>query len=517
MRRTVPLAAFLATVAAALPALALITSQDIVLVEDVDGKIAANATAPDAYLMAATCQFYKTNQDRYDVVFVYDASQLDFFSNTQQGWPVKQWERGIGRGPWNQTKQFCSAFGTLKQAVKMGSVDTMPDNPDDFYKGIPFYPLTGIELVGHEFGHHWMAAVTFQREDGIKHCMVRTGVDRAEEQDQDICDGFDLREYNQHWSYYFNSGGLMYGNQITQMEDGRFRIYNDGFKYGPLDQYLMGIRPAEDVPTQFVAYQGPGMMGGDFPAWPRKEIIIEGKRESFTVDDVIRDVGERLPPYGKEFCHWKGITLVVHPKGRKPTQKQIDKLVVYANRWEEFYPFATDYRGSFDMTKTGMGPGTPECPSKTVPIETDNGPWQPDVPVVQDDGPWQPDVPEGQDGGPVPPDPGAGVDVPAGTDPGPRDGGGETATGADGLGDTCVPGKYECDGNRRMMCDAQGRSWAFVENCTANGLVCEAGACTEGGGAEGGGCTAGGTAAPWGAMLSFVVLGAATWIRRRRP
>ena len=67
---------------------------------------------------------------------------------------MKQPEKGLGRLAWNQTAKFCAKQGRLKQTVKMGAIDTLPDNPDDLYQGIMWYTLSGIELMAHEFGHH---------------------------------------------------------------------------------------------------------------------------------------------------------------------------------------------------------------------------------------------------------------------------------------------------------------------------------------------------------------------------
>jgi len=524
------LLASLAALAAPLAASAGITKADIALVEDTDGKITESAFLMDQYLRAAACRFYEDHPDQYDAIFVFSIVPLDFFGNTQQGWPVKQDEKGIGRMLYNQTASFCAKKGRLSQAVKMGAIDTMPDNPDDLYKGIPMYTLSGIELMGHEFGHHWMAAVTFAHEDGIKHCLLRGHEPTGEPKPGD-CDGYEETEYNQHWAYYFNSGGVMYGNNIIDLGGGQFRIWNEAFKYGPLDQYLMGIRFPEEVGPLFIADPGDGSVSSPSIAAPKnKEQTFSGTRIDFTVDDVIRSVGPREPM--PDACHWKGAILAVHAKNKLPSAKQLDKLVAYGNRWEEWYAFATDNRGSFDMTLAGSGTGTADCPGTAVdPPEPlpDRPADEPPEAIPDASQPvevWDPGA--GEDAQQPPADPGAAQDVAApepGADPGAEAAASDVPAadrpGATELPATCKPGDFACSGARAMKCSATGHGWVLYQDCENDGKVCAEGMCIKyvapggnGGGASSGGCGAGaGAAAP----AAPVLLAFALIALRRRP
>jgi hypothetical protein len=338
---------------------------EIALVEDADGTINAAVATPNFYLQRAACAFYETHPDAFDAIFVFTSYRLGFLGNVQQGWPVLQNEQGIGRMPWDQTAAFCSAAGRLRQAVKMGDVRSFPADPDARYTGIPFYPLSGVELMGHEFGHHWMASIQFAL-GGATHCFVR-GFEPTGEPTPGDCDGYEPGSFNQHWSYYFDSHSLMYGSMIEDLGGGRFQISYESPRYAELDQYLMGLRTAADVPPQFLVDVGDvaGSGSSAIPIMPGSTDEVTGTRVDFTIDDVIAAMGPRVPAL--DACHWKGAFIIIYPAGTPPTDEQVAKVEAYRARWETFYDWATDNRGSFDTTLDGSGAGTATCPASGAP------------------------------------------------------------------------------------------------------------------------------------------------------
>lgn len=349
--------ALAATVAAPATLLAADVGE-IALVEDTAGDINGSIALPNVYLGKVACAFYKTHSDQYDAIFVFTSIPQNFLTNVQQGWPVQIKTKGIGRDlGWDQTKAFCSSTGKLRQAVKMGDIAILPDNTDALYTGIPFYPLTGIELVAHEFGHHWLASVTFDKGDGKTHCLLR-GFEPKSRPRTGTCDGYEENDFNQHWSYYFNSGSLMYGSMIVDLGGGKFQLSYSKPKYSPLDQYLMGLRAKHEVPAMFVVDVGDlaGAGSASIPIGAGKTASATGTRLSFTIDDVIRAEGARVP--AKEYCHWTAAFIIVHAAGQPPSSTVVAKVDKYRTRWESFYAWATDNRGSFDTTLAGTGAAT---------------------------------------------------------------------------------------------------------------------------------------------------------------
>ncbi len=348
---------------------------EIALIEDTDGKIMEVIAMPDQYLARVACKFYQDHPDIYQAIFVFSDIPLNFMTNVQQGWPVQSISLGIGRDlngqTYNQTAKFCSINETLRQAVKMGDIAKLPDNPDDRYTGILGYALSGIELLGHEFGHQWLVGIRAKLPDGKYLCAMK-GYEPAGEPKQGDCEwNTSLDDYNQHWSYYFNSdASLMYGSRIKDLGNGTFEISYDHPKYSELDQYLMGLRSAEEVNADKLFYvdDGKGNNGSaSMPIQPGKTATIEGAKVNFTIADIIRAMGERIPQ--KEPCHFKGAFIIVHEAGKPPSQNTINKVDTYRKRWETFYDWATDNRGSFDTTLNGRGTGTPTCPGEPASFD----------------------------------------------------------------------------------------------------------------------------------------------------
>jgi hypothetical protein len=255
--------------------------------------------------------------------------------------------------------------------VQMGELAKLPDSPDDLVVGLSNIPYTGIEVLGHEIGHQWLAFASFDKGDGVKHCMLRSFAGAGTTGDTS-CDGHSPSDYMSHWSFYFNSGSLMFGNTIEDLGGGTFLASNKGPKYSPLDQYLMGLRDKADVPPMFVVDKGdPAMIDSATPPLaPGVTQQITGTRLDFTVDDVIRAMGPRVP--ATEGCHWKAAFALVYAEGVPPTAAQIAKVDGYRVRLETFYAWATDGHGSFDTTLAGTGQGTTGCPSSG--IQPDGGP-----------------------------------------------------------------------------------------------------------------------------------------------
>lgn len=466
--RTVVMIALLSAVAE--PSFADVGPFDVALVADIDGSLGDMQTLamPNVYLQKVACAFYEQYPDHFDAIFVFTTYPLNFLTNVQQGWPVQNLTKGIGRPLLNSAPQFCSYDSRLRQAVKMGDIKILPDDPDATYTGIPWYALSGIQLMAHEFGHHWLASVTFTKEDGIKHCILR-GYEPSGEPQEGDCDGYEETGFNQHWSYYYNSKSVMYGSFIEDLGGGQFELsYNDP-RFSHLDQYLMGLRLAEDVEPQFVVDVEDESGSASLPIQPGKTATIEGTRLDFTAEDVIRAEGERIPAL--DDCHWKAALIIVHPLGQIPTAQERQKVADYGNRFEEFYDWATDGRGSFDLTIDGSGTGTEGCGGAVSPQPDQDFPERPDSSI--------PDAPAEETI--VSLDTGGTPDVPVIAEQGPLP---ETVTPVDATkdgqeaGSLCIPSTLLCHpfNNVVVRCNALGDGWSIEEDCGTE-AICDGGMC----------------------------------------
>lgn len=443
-----------------LPALAADVGE-IALVADVGRQITQSALIGSRYVQRAACAFYETHDDEYDVLFVFTTIPMNGLTRAQQGWATRAAARGIGRDIYrDSTAEFCSS--RLRHAVKMSDLDSFSDDPDAVYTGAIGFTLSGVQLMGHELGHQWLAAVTFTRADGVRHCKIRGFTPPTEQPGMGDCHGYRNSDFASHWSAYFDSNSVMYGNRIADLGGGEFRLENAGAKFSELDQYLMGLRdPGEVGPMFYVDVGEPTAESAAFPVAAGQPEIIRGERVDFTVQDVIRAEGARVP--AREACHLKAGFVLVHAEGDLPTSAEIAKVDAYRRRFEAWYADATDRRGSFDTTLAGSGAGTVECPAVGVPPPRDAG-----VVVV-------PDASGGLDATAAP------VDASADPDAGPD-------AGAEASPDASVP-------LPRPDAEAEPRT-LLTEDC----------ACTTAGGGAG---------VPWSA-LGLVALLAGARERRRR-
>lgn len=366
---------------ALIPALtrAEVLPSDILLIEDVGGAInAAAGVLPDPYLQKAACAVYQKHPDAYDVLFVFTTVPQGMLSNTPAAATVWQNQKGIGKPVVNVRGLYCSK--RLKIAVRMSDLALLPADPDGPYFmafNEPF--MSGVQVMAHEFGHYWMAYVAYDNGDGTgKHCRLRAFTGNPETPAGD-CDGYPPSAFALHWSAFFDSNSVMYGNQIVDLGGGWFEVGNDGnLKYGPLDQYLMGLRAPEEVGPLFLLDTGP--ITTESAACPENigtSKKVQADRIDLTVDDVIRAEGPRVP--ATDPCHWKGAMVLVYATGGPPNDKAISKIVAYANRFEAFYAWATDGRGSMDLTRDGRGLGTPGCPAPGPGPGEDAAPDRDDV------------------------------------------------------------------------------------------------------------------------------------------
>ncbi len=285
--------------------------------------------------------FYATHPDNYDILIFITNKALPASEKT--GYPVQADVKGIGYDttPWNYA--HLGSQGRLLQAVTLGSIQSLPDSPEGIFSQIP---ISGLEIIGHEIGHHWLAYANVNHNDGRG--------------DLDILRGYRDSGPITHWSCWFNSDSVMYGGMLTDNGDGSFTDINGPRKFSYFDQYLMGLRSSQEVgPLWYV--QANGLHG--CADWPQARGVahdIYGYRKDFGIEDVIRAVGERNPSSSP--CHYKVAFVFVHSPGTPPSSADLAKFETYRLALENWWIWATDSRGSLDTRLDGCGTGSDQCP-----------------------------------------------------------------------------------------------------------------------------------------------------------
>ncbi|MFZ5440736.1 MAG: hypothetical protein ACOZQL_12065 [Myxococcota bacterium] len=306
--------------------------------------------------------------DEFDGVITFSTAEtLTDLDNVWQGSPVRA--DGSGYGRTNSPSMNSYDSSKLGQCVFMGTLgrtsslfggfgpEALPSDPDADWApslGIPIpgvKSLTGIEMMGHEYGHHWLMGIEFDQNDarGRQHFI------RGFTEDQN-----GGGSPNQHYSRYADSRSVMYGECITDLGNGSFRLEGCARKYSHLDQYLMGLRAPSEVSPMMVLEDpaSPGR-GTDTVAMGRTTgaTTVSGySRHDITADEIIRAMGSRVPAYPTARNCWRVAFIVVLAPGQTAIpQAMLDKVNRYRARWSPWFSFATDGRGTMDTRINGNG------------------------------------------------------------------------------------------------------------------------------------------------------------------
>jgi hypothetical protein len=324
----------------------------IAVIADTDGKIlpalglCSNFLYPNGLCSPfGGIAFYATHPDNYDILVFLTNKSLGAMEKA--GYPLRADVDGIGLDttPWSYT--HFGSQGRLMHALDLGSVQSLPDDPEGIFVGQ--IPISGLEIVGHEIGHHFMAYASVDHNDGNGSL--------------DILRGYRESGTITHYSCWFNSDSVMYGGMLTDHGNGTFTDVNGPRKYSQLDQYLMGLRsPAEVDPMYYVVVNSSPYGCADWPQARGVAHDITGVRVDFPIEDVIRALGPRSP--ATSACHYKVGFVFVHQPATPPSASDLDKVERYRTALESWYAWATDGRGSLDTRLDGCGIGTGGCPGQ---------------------------------------------------------------------------------------------------------------------------------------------------------
>jgi uncharacterized protein (TIGR03382 family) len=340
----------------------------VMVVEDTTGAQHDPDQLPPLGLMGTSlCQFaakglYTQFADQYDGVVMFTTHPMNTMElgmqNTMLGNIVRQTDQGISDVGFasiggNPATTYGSA-AKLGQCVYMGSLPQLPLSPDDqattLFGG--FLPIgmgiTGAELMGHEYGHHWLLWATYDKNDGKGKRYLLRGDTSPSAQDP--------AQPNGHWNHYADARSVMYGSFITKTGPGAYKLEGGVRKYNHFDQYFMGLRAASEVSPIMIVDDGSNSDRGAAvqPYWRTGGgMTMTGNDFSVDIADVIRAIGPRIPSSANsQKCLRVAFVLVAH-QGHVATAAEIAKVDAYRSRFQSWWTFATDGRGFMDTALTG--------------------------------------------------------------------------------------------------------------------------------------------------------------------
>jgi hypothetical protein len=151
-----------------------------------------------------------------------------------------------------------------------------------------------------------------------------------------------------HWSFFMNSeGSFLEGNQIQDLGGGQFRTAAASVRYAPLDQYLMGLRAAAEVPLFFYVADPTGTADTSKGRDPQVGVTFQGTRRDVAVGDLVAALGARVPAAGAARTTMRQAFVFV-AVGAPPTDADLAKMEALRQAFIPFYATSTDGRGQVD-------------------------------------------------------------------------------------------------------------------------------------------------------------------------
>lgn len=276
-------------------------------------------------LEAVARAFYSKFGDDYQQLLVY--TNRSYIPRSQSAFAyettVKNQISGIGTGVGDDSASFGSR-GALESMVLMDTFGKYSANPADRV----LREETTLSVLAHEVGHRWLATARFS--DG--------GVSSTEL----------LGRQQAHWSFYMHSSGSHdEGNDIEDLGGGQFKTGGTSKRYGPLDQYLMGIRPSAEVPPFFFIRNpiADGVQSAERA--PESNVDIKGTRKDVTVADVIAAMGPRSPAPAPNPPAWRVAFLYV-TDGDSSDGTAVALVESIRSQFEAYFSLSTEGRLSIE-------------------------------------------------------------------------------------------------------------------------------------------------------------------------
>jgi hypothetical protein len=213
-------------------------------------------------------EYIRTHGDTFDFLVYLSTFDYALPEAGAEGFylPVRNDVQGINQPVFDNSAQFGSA-SKLQGTIDLGNINALA--------AAPFGPLldTNVRLLNHELMHRFGSYVRFKNADDS----LNTNL---------------LGKDNAHWSYLLDSkGSIMYGNGWRDNADGTFTATSARSGYSPLDLYLMGMIPKEQVPPMLLIDNA----NIDKTKLPNLGDSISGTARTITIDDIIAAEGERIP------------------------------------------------------------------------------------------------------------------------------------------------------------------------------------------------------------------------------
>jgi hypothetical protein len=278
--------------------------------------------------------FYKSHPDNFDTVYVWTNFAFDNGAFIAHTFNIRNNIRGIGLPIFDHGQAYGSP-ARLGSLIAMGNVGDWPANPDEHTAGLN----SAISIVCHEQGHLWLAYIHFDADNQVK---------------DDL-----LGRQNSHWSFLADTrtsadGGyssLMEGNSWRDAGAGIFTTFESAVNYfTPLDEYLMGLRAADDVGDVPYLTTDPQLKAFLHEKSPVAGFSMTAVRKTASVAQIIANEGPRIPDVTTSPKVFRIAFIFLGEQGTTPQTAELGKINDYRDALLRYFSRATEGRGSLDAT-----------------------------------------------------------------------------------------------------------------------------------------------------------------------
>ncbi|MCI0488502.1 MAG: hypothetical protein L0229_18090 [Blastocatellia bacterium] len=283
---------------------------------------------------ALTRAFYSEHGDLFDTLYLWTDFSFDNGPGIAHSFNVRNDIEGIGLGKFDRGADYGSPL-QLSTIITMGNAKNWPADPDAIMAGIN----SALSIVCHELGHRWLVYIRFNEGRATRDDLL----------------GRDLS----HWSFLAETrtdsngtfSSLMEGNAWRDNGNGTFTTIESAVNYfSQLDQYLMGLRAADEVadtPYLTVPEDLKELLRSRSPV---PGFTLSATRKFASVDQIISREGARVPDSGVAPKRFRIGFVLLTEQGTTASDSAVNKLDRYRDSLVKYFSIATGRRASLDSS-----------------------------------------------------------------------------------------------------------------------------------------------------------------------
>ena len=276
--------------------------------------------------------FYSTHTDEVDSAYIWADFAYDNGLGVAHSFNVRNDISGIGLKRFDRGALYGSP-SRLATIITMGDQNDWPGDPQKNTAGLN----SAVSIVCHELGHRWLV-------------YVQTNGD-----DPDVLLGRD----NSHWSFFLdtrtNAAGsissLMEGNAWQESSSSFFVTSEAAVNYfSPLDEYLMGLRPPEEVAPFTYLQTDSGLHELLREKSPVSGFSLNAVKRTADIGGIIEREGPRVPDASRAPKAFRVAFILLTESGAGASAATLAKMSDYRDALVRYFATATDRLATLDAT-----------------------------------------------------------------------------------------------------------------------------------------------------------------------